>query len=152
MGLSIVYPRCEWMINPLGINVKAPKFSWEIQATERCSKQQAYRIIIAHQEADLRTEKNLVWDSGKIDSEVSSGCEYQGAPLQSKQRYYWKVKIWDVSGKESQWSDTGSFEMALLEKKNEHFNSTWDFGSQFPNNCFRLILPETQIETQFILT
>jgi alpha-L-rhamnosidase len=37
--------RCEYLVNPVGIDVEKPRFSWIITATERGIRQQAYLIL-----------------------------------------------------------------------------------------------------------
>ncbi len=39
--------RCEYLSNPLGIDVKQPRFFWVLDHTERGQKQSAYELLVA---------------------------------------------------------------------------------------------------------
>ena len=45
----------------------------------------------------------------------TTGIVYGGKPLTSRQRCFWKVKVWDKAGKPSAWSDRAMWGMALLK-------------------------------------
>jgi alpha-L-rhamnosidase len=107
--------RAEYKENPLGIDARKPRLSWQLQASGRGVAQSAYQIRVAKTAADLQAGKSLTWDSGKVTSDESIHRVYEGAALQSGQRYYWQVRVWDASGKESGWSEISYFEMGLLD-------------------------------------
>jgi alpha-L-rhamnosidase len=48
---------------------------------------------------------DLVWDSGKVLSANSVGVTYAGAALASRQRYLWRVRVWDEVDVSSDWSE-----------------------------------------------
>ncbi len=114
-GLEVTNLRTEYKTNPLGIDIINPRFCWEILSGERNTIQSAYHIKATLSEEDLKTEKNLFWNTGKVSSEQSIHVEYNGQELQSGQRIYWKVKVWDNKGRESEWSKAAFWEMGLLE-------------------------------------
>ena len=109
-----VHLRCEYLENPLGIDAATPHLSWQSGNTERNWKQSAYEILVASDEANLRPGKADVWDSGKVDSTESVGIAYAGSPLESRRRYYWKVRVWDAAGQVSESTETAWWEMGLL--------------------------------------
>ena len=84
---------CEYRLNPLGIDVLQPRLSWQIQSDRRGARQTAYRIMVTASESDLHNGSNLLWDSGKIVSDQSIHVPYGGAPLASRQRVHWKVRV-----------------------------------------------------------
>jgi alpha-L-rhamnosidase len=47
---------------------------------------------------------------------VTTQITYEGKPLASRQRVWWRVRAWDKTGKESLWSAPASFEMGLLNE------------------------------------
>jgi alpha-L-rhamnosidase len=104
---------CEWMENPMGIDVPRPRFSWVSTHYRRGRRQSAYQVIVASEVDLLNEEKADFWNSGRVISE-NSFCIYAGRNLQSEKEYYWRVKVWDDLGFCSQWSSIGSFEMGLL--------------------------------------
>jgi len=101
---------CEYLTNPLGIDVKRPRLSWQMHTDRQGARQTAYRIVAGNGlgKADL-------WDSGKVDSDQSVQVEYNGPALQSRQRVYWTVTVWDETGKAIQ-SEPAWFEMGLLRR------------------------------------
>jgi alpha-L-rhamnosidase len=96
-----VHLRCEYRENPLGIDAPTPHLSWQSDSTERNWKQVAYEILVAGSLDVSRSGKADVWDSGKTNSDESVGIAYKGPALESRKRYYWKVRVWDASGKAS---------------------------------------------------
>jgi alpha-L-rhamnosidase len=97
--------RCEYFVNPLGIDSPRPRLSWQLDDERRGARQTAYQIVAEG-----------LWDSGQVGSEQSVHVEYAGPALKSRQRVQWKVRRWDADGKPSPWSEPASFEMGLLEK------------------------------------
>jgi alpha-L-rhamnosidase len=106
--------RCEYLANPLGIDKTSPHLSWQSDNTERNWKQAAYEVLVASSDDSLRTGEADVWDSGKVDSGESVGITYQGPALESRKRYYWKVRVWDAVGQASESAEAAWWEMGLL--------------------------------------
>src|SRR5246127_1423535 len=109
-----VHLRCEYRENPLGIDAPAPHLSWQSDSIERNWKQVAYQILVASSLDGLRSGKADVWDSDKTNSDESVGIAYKGPALESRKRYYWKVRVWDASGKASDSIEEAWWEMGLL--------------------------------------
>jgi alpha-L-rhamnosidase len=109
-----VHLRCEYLENPLGFDVATPHLSWQSDSTERNWRQSAYEILVASTPERLSAGKADVWDSGKVDSGESVGIAYRGPALESRKRYYWKVRVWDAEGKSSESSETAWWETGLL--------------------------------------
>ncbi|MBP2651488.1 MAG: alpha-L-rhamnosidase [Firmicutes bacterium] len=114
--VTVSFLKCEYLKNPIGIDEKAPRLSWQIKSSKRGTMQTAYQVTIATTPEDLITQTNLLWDTGKVISATSSCCEYSGPPVVSRQRYYWKVRIWDEQAGVTPWSEEAFWEMGLLEK------------------------------------
>lgn len=113
-ALSVYDLSCEHKTNPIGIDVKVPRFSWKINGSARNTLQTSYSIRVATT-PDF-TKKSIVWESGKVNSDESILQEYKGQPLQPNQRYFWQVKVADNNLNESAWSNAAFFETAFLDK------------------------------------
>ncbi|MGA2100215.1 MAG: family 78 glycoside hydrolase catalytic domain [Candidatus Sulfotelmatobacter sp.] len=109
-----VHLRCEYLENPLGIDAAPPHLSWQSDSTERNWRQAAYEIQVAGSDETLKSGKADIWDSGKVVSGESVGIAYGGPPLESRRRYYWKVRVWDASGQVSESADRAWWETGLL--------------------------------------
>ncbi|MBP2655645.1 MAG: alpha-L-rhamnosidase [Firmicutes bacterium] len=115
--VSISRLKCEYMSEPIGIDVLKPRLSWEIASSRRGMLQTAYQVIVAKTLETLDQLTDLVWDTGKVASAQSINCEYDGPALQSRQRYYWKVRVWDEKDNVTSWSESACWEMGLLDKR-----------------------------------
>jgi alpha-L-rhamnosidase len=105
--------RREYLINPLGLDTHQPRFSWTLTSTHRAEAQSAYQILVATSEQTLSAETGDKWDSGKIASDASVNIAYAGKLLASRERCYWKLRMWDQDGTPSAWSKPAAFEMGL---------------------------------------
>ena len=91
--------RCEYLHQPLGIDVPAPRFSWQSDSSERNWAQSAYELLVASKPELLAEGTADVWDSGRVRSDNSVGIVYAGPRLKPKTRYFWTVKVWDSNGR-----------------------------------------------------
>jgi len=106
--------RTEYSDNPLGIDARRPRLSWELRSDRRNVRQSAYHIRAAASARDLQAGTRLLWDSRRVESAESIHREYEGPALQSGQRVYWQVRVWDAGGVASSWSEPAWWEMGLL--------------------------------------
>lgn len=112
--LAVKNLRCEYLHDPLGIDVTNPRLSWEITSPERGVMQIFYRVLVASSSDMLQKDSGDLWDSGKRRSDSAVGIQYAGKPLQSRMDCYWKVKIWTNKGEEIE-SDPAHWSMGLLK-------------------------------------
>ncbi|MFP7471434.1 family 78 glycoside hydrolase catalytic domain [Niallia taxi] len=103
--------KVENQVNPMGIDILKPRFSWTILSSNHNVLQTAYHIIVTDEQGIK------VWNSNKVETDQSVWIEYNGSPLQSRTRYSWQVKIWDNHGNETDWSVPQNLEMGLLCKE-----------------------------------
>ena len=110
--------RCEYLDNPLGIDVTRPRLSWWPSDDRPAEIQTAYRILAAANPASLHAtapEAELLWDSGRVDSARTTNIEYAGPLLASAERVYWRVCSYDSDGEASEFSEVAWFEAGLLD-------------------------------------
>ena len=129
--MKAVRLRTEYLVNPIGIDIVAPRLYWN---AEGGTKQTAYQII-------AKSGGKIIWNTGKVASSRMTHILYEGQPLHSREKVYWSVKLWDENGEGGEIS-TGSFEMGLLE--NTDWEAKWITGNykvkkseRYPVDCFR---------------
>ncbi len=120
--------RCEYLVNPLGMDVARPRFSWVLGMTGRGDTQTAYQLLVASNRDALEKGQGDMWDSGRVSSGEINQIEYQGKPLQSGRTYYWRVKVWGFGGEASSTSNTAHFEMGLLSR--QEWKGKWISGGE----------------------
>ncbi|HET8631741.1 MAG TPA: family 78 glycoside hydrolase catalytic domain, partial [Thermomicrobiales bacterium] len=112
--LGVTRLRCEYLVNPLGLDVARPRLSWELTARRRGQRQTAYRVLVASDPATLAEDRGDLWDSGRVASDQSAHVVYDGPALASGQRAWWKVRAWDRDGVPADWSEPAWWEAGLL--------------------------------------
>src|SRR6187399_975027 len=113
--VSVENLRCEMLTNPLGIDIKEPRFSWQLSSDQRNVQQTGYQIIVSSSKEKLQKGDGDVWNSGKINSSQSIHVAYAGSELQRKTQYFWKVRVVTNKG-ESAWSEPAYWSMGFLDK------------------------------------
>ena len=98
--LKVTGLKCEYKVNPLGVDIEKPRFSWILESDMRRVAQNAYQVFVSSSRKNLDENSGDIWDSGKVPMDKSIQIEYAGKLLESNQKYFWKVKIWDQNGDE----------------------------------------------------
>jgi alpha-L-rhamnosidase len=106
--------RCEYLVNPLGIDVVTPRLSWKLEPGAQGLRQTAYRMLVASTPELLASGKADLWDSGDVDSDQNVHVIYGGKPLKSRAQCLWTVRVRDEYGKWSPWSNPALWTMGLL--------------------------------------
>ena len=130
-GIRPIHLKCEYRVDPLGIDKRAPRLSWALEAEGRGIVQSAYRILVAANEEDLEAERDLLWDSGRVESDRSVGVEYGGERLRSGMSCVWKVRVWDGAGEGMPFSEPATFGVGLLERSD--WTGAWISLGQGPS-------------------
>ena len=150
--LSITDLRCERLVDPAGIDMAMPHFSWIINSTQRNVTQTAYHIIISSSYEKLQLNEGDIWNSGNIRSDSSVQVLYTGKKLKSRTYCYWKVKVETNKGV-SAWSETASFSIGLLNNTDWKAKwigydqaSPWDSVSHYSRLSARYLRKEFQSE------
>ena len=89
--------RCEYLENPMGVDVPKPRFFWVLEHSERGQVQSAYQVVVS---TDAKAATGDIWDSGKVASAKSTQVVFAGKSLESGKTYFWKVRTWDRDGRE----------------------------------------------------
>lgn len=117
---AAVQLRCEYLVDPAGIDVASPRLSWMLDSAGTIRAQKAYHVIVAASRAALDKDRGDLWDSGRVASADSAWIPYAGKRLASGQRVYWKVRVWGDGGQASQWSAPATWSMGLLQPDDWH--------------------------------
>ena len=107
--------RCEYLVDPLGIDERAPRLSWQLVSNRRGVRQTAYRLLVASSPEKLAIGQADRWDSGRVTSDKTAHIAYAGSPLKSRDSCYWCVEVWDETEKSTK-SSPALWTMGLLEK------------------------------------
>ncbi len=106
--------RCEYRVNPQGIDEAQPRLTWRVESTTRGGRQTGYRILVASSPGQLAANSGDLWDSGKVLSNQTVNLPYTGKPLASREQCFWKVCVWDERDR-PEWSQPASWTMGLLQ-------------------------------------
>lgn len=109
-----------------------PAFSWIMNNSMPKVRQVAYQIIVSDNINDIDLNNGNIWNSGKVRESLSVSRIYNGKPLLTDKQYYWKVKLWNNYGFESDYSVASSFKTAA--KLNTYSTSRYGLVTteQFP--------------------
>ena len=150
-SLKVEETTVEMRKNPEGVAVSAPRFSWQLVTDKQDVMQTAYQIEVADSDKGLQAGSGLVWNSGRVESGQSVLVKYAGAPLESGQKYWWRVTVWTNTGDKAQ-SSIQYWSMALLD------SSDWKAGWIGLNDSTNLkldgertILPARYLRKEFDL-
>lgn len=120
---------CEYLVNPVGLDVAQPRFSWKLTATNpdaRGQRQAAYQVAVASSEPALNRKPDL-WDSGWVESDQSQLISYSGQPLHPNLVCLWRVRVKDERGRASDWSPVARWCVGLMSAAD--WSATW-IGTQ----------------------
>lgn len=106
--------RCEYSINPLGIDVAQPRLFWELSSPSRGQRQTAWQVLVASSRQRLDAGQGDLWDSGRVATAETAHVPYAGQALHSSQQVFWKVRAWDKDGAETAWSEPATWTMGVL--------------------------------------
>ncbi|WP_375337596.1 family 78 glycoside hydrolase catalytic domain [Domibacillus sp. PGB-M46] len=111
---------CEYRDFLLGTDILCPRFSWKLASDKNHTVQEGYQIQVSLFADDFESP---LWDTGKQKSSESIHLTYDGPSVASKTRYYYRVRVWDNYGRESDWSSVQWWETSLLSS--EDWQAKW---------------------------
>jgi len=128
VGPKVMDLRCEYLSNPVGIDVAQPRFGWKLDpvGVSRGLKQSAWQVVVE------TASGAPLWDSGKVGSEDSVNRSYAGKALQSSQDCRWKVRVWGRDGQEGPWSEPARFVTGLMDPKD--WKGSWIRNREAPHS------------------
>jgi alpha-L-rhamnosidase len=107
--------RCDYAVNPLGVDSPSPRLFWELAGDQHGQSQSAYQILVASSQKNLAQNRGDLWDSGQVISDETIQIPYAGKELKSAQQVFWKIRVWGADGQISAWSRTATWTMGILD-------------------------------------
>lgn len=107
--------QCEYLTNPLGMDVAVPRLTWQILSQAPNFRQTAYELRVTESATPQGMKNNVAWSTGKVLSDQSVNVEYRGSQLKPGTRYYWQVRVWDSRQKRSEWSEPAWWETGMSD-------------------------------------
>ncbi|HEX4141826.1 MAG TPA: glycoside hydrolase family 78 protein [Candidatus Methylacidiphilales bacterium] len=123
--------RCEYLHDPLGLDVLQPRLDWTLAAPDDAPRnlgQKSYRVLVASSPDKLAQDQGDLWDSGDVTSTDTAQIVYGGKPLISREGCYWKVRVTDSKGNPGEWSKPAMWEMGLLQP--DDWQAKWIDGAR----------------------
>lgn len=112
--LTALALKCGGSPAPTGIDSSKPALTWQVESGDRGERQTAWEVQAATSLDELLAGKANLWDSGRVASDATDGIAYGGAPLQSSEAVYWRVRVWGLDGQPSAWTPPSHWLMGLL--------------------------------------
>lgn len=100
----------ENLVDPLGLDIAAPRLSWVVTSDRQGARQVAYRVVVTGDRS---------WDSGRVESPQTTDVPFGGGPLQPEDRAEWSVEVEDDAGA------TARSGPARFERMPAHWTGTW---------------------------
>jgi alpha-L-rhamnosidase len=114
------------MKDPVGIDIKKPRFSWKLSSKRTDVRQKSYHITVG-----TKPGRSDFWDSGEVISSISAGTEYEGKELTPCTQYFWQVTVVTQDGDRAA-SEHAFFETGLLNPSISAWNGAEWIG---PSEC-----------------
>lgn len=116
MSMAQSAMQSEYLRNPIGIDTRNPRLSWQLDDKRAGGRQTAYRILVDTDSGAVAGGKGSVWNTGWVTSD-SNLVVFNGQPLQPFTKYYWRVDVADQDKKQS-FGSVASFETGMMDMKN----------------------------------
>lgn len=129
-SVEVVNLRCEYLKNPLGIDSRNPRFTWQLVSKDNGVLQAKYQLYVGTNPVAISQHKSNVWNSGMVTSTANLAV-FLGGELRAFTEYYWAVKVQDEKGSWSLLSKVAKFETGIMEQQNWKGNwisDTHDFN------------------------
>lgn len=128
--MKIYHLKTQHITNPLGFAIEKPTFSWIVEDT--IDKVQTAAQVQVSRDDDF---EQIIFDSGKVEGAAVNSLGYHPQlSLQSRTRYFWKVRVWAET--ENAESEAAWFETSKMD---EAWQAEW-ITPDFENNQIHPIL------------
>ncbi len=121
--LRVTNLRCEFTVEPLGVDQAAPRLNWAVESARCGAVPAGFEILVATSAALLADDVGDLWSPGRQAADDPLAVIYGGRALASGERACWKVRVWTHSGEVSDWSRLATWEMGLLSP--EDWQARW---------------------------
>src|SRR4051812_22128267 len=101
--------RCEYLINPLGIDATSPRLTWRLADIRMGAYQKAYQLLVSNDSLSLLSNKMPLWNTGQVITDKTNVI-YKGVELKPRTKYFWKIYLWDKDNRKTASSAIASFE------------------------------------------
>ena len=112
LQINVTDLRTERLVNPMSIDTPTPRLGWRIETNTNDVEQTCYHLIVSSTPEKAQALDGDLWES-IVDTDQSQWISYQGKPLRSNTRCYWRVKVSTNKG-DSDWSDVAMWNVGLL--------------------------------------
>lgn len=134
--LKIYNETCKNQISPAIVDDKRPVFGWKLASDRNHCYQKSYRITFY--------DRELLWDSGCIESGKTFGIVYDGPKLLPAHEYTWQVHVTDNAGEEA-WSKKQTIWTGM-----EHWSARWIEPDPLPQLAVNPLGPAMKDWQEFI--
>ncbi len=109
--------KTEYLVNPMGIDTPAPRFTWQLDDSREGAEQAVYRFVLGTCRDEVAAGSGNIWNTARVRSDEMR-VEYDGPKLEPFTRYYWSVDVWDKNGKRSAETAVAWFETGMMDESN----------------------------------
>ena len=103
--------RTEGRLEPLGLDEPRPRLSWRVELEHPATQQASFAVQVASDPSFAPA--TIVWARPDVAG-ADPAIAYDGPPLASRERRFWRTRLVDDRGVEGPWSAPASWEMGLL--------------------------------------
>ena len=135
--IAISHETVEYQDGSQPLATDVPRFSWRYETDAANVRQTSYRIIVASTREKAEQNVGDLWDSKTVASDRMLLIPYEGKPLHSRDRAYWKVitvTSWSTASEtfvHNLEGNINSFEISLLDSAD--WQAKW-IGGDFYND------------------
>ena len=101
----------EFIHDVKNVSIKGKQALYQWILPKEVDSQKGYQILVASSKKNIDNNLGDVWNSGQVQSNVSSNKKQKENPLNANSKYFWKVRIWDQDNRLSDYSEVQEFKI-----------------------------------------